>query len=97
MSVFIGRDLGEFFEGLFESGLVAVHEMLGAAEALDAVEVVAEGIGGGNKILKGNILIVLDDFRQTANLDAGKGDLVEKLPFDICIQAISFGGGEEPP
>ena len=56
MSVFLGRNFGEFIEDLFHGGLVAVHEMLGAAEALDTVEVVTEGIGGGNESLKGNIL-----------------------------------------
>jgi len=50
ISIQLGRDPGKFFEGLFEGGLVAVHEALGAAEALDAVEIVVEGIGGRNNV-----------------------------------------------
>ena len=37
-SIFLRGDGGKLGEGLFHGGLVAVHEVLGAAEALDAVE-----------------------------------------------------------
>jgi hypothetical protein len=94
MSIFFGWDFREFFEGLFESGLIAIHEMLGTAKALDAVKVVAEGIGCGNEFFKGDLFIVLHNFRQAPNLDSGDGDLIKEFPFNISIEIISFGGTE---
>ena len=37
-SIFLGGNGGEFGEGLLEGGLRAVHEVLGAAEALPQPE-----------------------------------------------------------
>ena len=82
--------MGKFFEGLFQGGLIAVHEMLGTAEALDAVEIVIEGNGGGDVVFEGHILVVFQYFCQAADLDAGKGNLVVKFALDILVQALHF-------
>ena len=58
-SIFLGRNISKFGKGLLQGGLIAVHEALGAAEALDAVEIVVERIGGRNEVIERYILIIL--------------------------------------
>jgi hypothetical protein len=87
-----------FFEDLFHGGLIAVHEALGAAEALDAVEIVIERMRGGDEVIQGHILVAFQYFRQAGGIGAGQGDLVDEPAFDILIQAAHFrlGKRKEP-
>jgi len=61
---------------------------------LDAIEVVVEGVGGGDIVFEGHALVVFQHFGQAPDLDTGEGDLVMKFAFDIYVQADHFGFGE---
>jgi hypothetical protein len=89
-----GRDPGKFFKGLFHGGLIPVHEMLGAAETLEAIEEIGQGIGDDKEFIKRHVLVVFEHFGQAADLDAGKGNLIQKFALDILVQAEGFGGSE---
>ena len=72
---------------MLDGGLIAVHEMLGTGQALNAVEIFVEGNRRSEGFFEGHIPEVFQLFRQTADLNAGKRDLVQEFAFEIVIQA----------
>jgi hypothetical protein len=73
--------------------------MLNAAEAPDAIEVVVEGVRGGDIVIQGDVFIIFQHFGQMGGIDAGKGDILYSLPFllwakyspELCIwQSIDW-------
>jgi hypothetical protein len=76
-----------FCRSLHDGGLIAVHEIMGTGQALNAVEIIVEGNGRSEVFFEGHIPEVFQLFRQMADLNAGKHDLVQEFAFEIVIQA----------
>jgi hypothetical protein len=93
-SIFLDWNKGKFCEGLFDGGLIAVHEMLGTAETLDAVEIIVEGNGSSEVFFKGHIPVVFQLFCQTTDLNAGKRYLIQEFAPEIFVQALPFRFGK---
>ena len=94
LSVYVERKILQLLERRFNRGLILDHEALGAAQALDAIKIVVEGIGGREVVFQYQVLIVLLETRQFASIAPGPCHFEPvRCPFDTAspVRATAQG------
>ena len=85
-SVLFGRDEGEFFQRLFDGGLVAIEVTLGATNTLDAGNRLCDGTKAVQVLFGGYLGIGIDGLDGAIDQYHEEGELVLKLTPDIGIE-----------